>query len=202
MLPCPMLSLFTRSLEERSSQSPSPSTACSSFCVLSVFAFSSLLSGCHPACPACPEGRSGRSRRERSEGSAFLLCVSHSPIFHHPQTITALESALTENAPLTRLESALPKHLAFNLYRLRHPTTPAGCKQSHLKPFRIRTYRKTLAGRACPYSFNPSCEGPLVTSPTSAARNGKHLHASVYLSAAQSVERPSVLERCLNGRNS
>jgi hypothetical protein len=23
--------------------------------------------------------------------------------------------------------------LAFNLYRLRHPTIPAGCKQSHLK---------------------------------------------------------------------
>jgi hypothetical protein len=32
------------------------------------------------------------------------------------------------------MRQALLLGLAFNLYRLRHPTIPAGCKQSHLKP--------------------------------------------------------------------
>jgi hypothetical protein len=46
----------------------------------------------------------------------------HFPAIAH-QRATLLESALPENAPVTRLESALPKTL-------------------DLKPFRIRTYKK------------------------------------------------------------
>ena len=45
-----------------------------------------------------------------------------------------------------QMRQALLLGLAFNLYRLRHPSTPAGCKQSHLKSFRIRTYKKTGGG--------------------------------------------------------
>jgi hypothetical protein len=175
-----MLSLFTLSLEERSSQSPSPSTACSSFCVLSAFASSSLLSGCHPA---CPEGRRGRSRRERSEGSAFLSRASHSPIFHYPPTAN-------------RFRIRTYGKCASNPFRIRTSKT------QDLKPFRIRTYRKTLGGEGVSLLVYPELRGPLATSPTSAARNGRHPHASVYLSAAQSVERASARGRCLNGRNS
>src|SRR4029077_14728124 len=32
-----------------------------------------------------------------------------------------------------QMRQALLLGLVFNLYRLRHPTTPAGCKQSHFK---------------------------------------------------------------------
>jgi hypothetical protein len=41
-----------------------------------------------------------------------------------------------------QMRQALLLGLAFNLYRLRHRPAPAGCKQSHLKSFRIRTYKK------------------------------------------------------------
>jgi hypothetical protein len=53
-----------------------------------------------------------------SRFSAFSpLATDHSPL-------SSIESALTQNAPITRLEPALPK-------------------TQHLKPFRIRTYEKT-----------------------------------------------------------
>jgi hypothetical protein len=65
-------------------------------------------------------------------------------------------SDLAEANPVLQVVGkAGPEHLlllglAFNLYRLRHPTTPAGCKQSHLKPFRFRTYEKTPGGPSLP----------------------------------------------------
>ena len=40
-----------------------------------------------------------------------------------------------------QMRQALLLGLAYNLYRLRHRPAPAGCKQSHFKPFRIRTYK-------------------------------------------------------------
>jgi len=47
-----------------------------------------------------------------------------SPHGTHLSPLSSIESALTQNAPITRLEPALPK-------------------TQHLKPFRIRTYEKT-----------------------------------------------------------
>ena len=145
MLPCPMLSLFTLNLEERSSQSPSPKPGFSSFNVLNAIAFRPLLARCHPACFACPGGPR-EPRRERSEGFAFLSCVSHSHFFHHPPRTN-------------RFRIRTYVKCASNPFRIRTSKT------QDLKPFRIRTYRKTLGGRACPYSFTPSCEGPLAHFP-------------------------------------
>ena len=45
-----------------------------------------------------------------------------------------------------QMRQALLLGLAFNLYRLRHRPAPVGCKQSHLKPFRMNTYKKTGEG--------------------------------------------------------
>ena len=60
------------------------------------------------------------------------------------RSLTPLESALPQNAPITRLESALPK-------------------TQDLKPFRIRTYEKTPGGggklltRNHSKDFRPAC---------------------------------------------
>lgn len=50
--------------------------------------------------------------------------VFHEPRFTRHKSLSPIESPLTKNAPITRLESALPK-------------------SQHLKPFRICTYEKT-----------------------------------------------------------
>jgi hypothetical protein len=59
-----------------------------------------------------------RELKNASRFSAF------SPLGTHLSPLRSIESALMQNEPITRLESALPK-------------------TQHLKPFRIRTYEKT-----------------------------------------------------------
>ena len=70
-----------------------------------------------------------------------------------------------------QMRQALLLGLAFNLYRLRHRPAPVGCKQSHLKPFRMNTYKKIGGGGT---SFHRFC---LITSllhylPTSSLAHG------------------------------
>jgi hypothetical protein len=101
------------------------------------------LGPCFPVAPGC--------HPERSEGSAFLRVALHErriadlspsrfsniPTFKHfnaplpqitgHQSLSPLQSALLQNAPITPLESALPK-------------------TQHLKPFRMNTSEKKGRG--------------------------------------------------------
>jgi Transposase DDE domain/Transposase domain (DUF772) len=66
-----------------------------------------------------------------------------------------------------QMRQALLLGLAFNLYRLRHRPAPAGCKQSHLKFFRMNTCGKT--GEGGPYC----CATSKSQSPAAIIRNGR-----------------------------
>jgi hypothetical protein len=70
-----------------------------------------------------------------ARSSRRAICSDVPPL--HPATVlTSLESALTEKAPVTPLQSALPKSL-------------------DLKPFRIRTYEKRRGEGGYPKTPNP-----------------------------------------------
>jgi hypothetical protein len=52
------------------------------------------------------------------------------------------------------MRQALLLGLAFNLYRLRHPTIPAGCKQSRFKSFVLELLiAKGLRTHSCKCGF-------------------------------------------------
>jgi len=74
---------------------------------------------------------------DRPVRSSLLHVCSDVPPFHPANVLTSLESALTENTPVTPLQSALPKTL-------------------DLKPFRIRTYEKRWGGGGYPRAPNLS----------------------------------------------
>ena len=65
--------------------------------------------------------------RLRTTSRQSRLLFFHQSRIVSRKRLSPVESALTINAPITRLESALPK-------------------TQHLKPFRIRTYEKTQGG--------------------------------------------------------
>jgi len=63
---------------------------------------------------------------------------------------SVVKRKLSSRAPgrslASQIRQALLLGLAYNLYRLRHPRHPRGCKQSHFLPFRINSYKKSEGG--------------------------------------------------------